>query len=143
MIETVLEQQKAVAQVLSNDKNNRHLVPTWQDIDVLESINKALSPLQNFTDAISGETYVSVSSVKPVLHLLNTQILIRDEEDTTLTHSIKLKVLQYLNKKWDQSTEDLLDMASFMDPRFKTRCVSEQSISILKARVQSEMNEIA
>lgn len=118
MIERVLEQQKAVALVLSTDKNHKHLVPTWQDIDVLEAINKALSPLQDFTDALSGESYVSVSSVKPVLHLLNTEALSRDKEDTELTQSIKSKVLQYLNAKWDQATEDLLDMASYVDPRF-------------------------
>ncbi|CAM4735536.1 unnamed protein product [Leuciscus chuanchicus] len=62
MTERVLEQQKAVALVLSTDKNHRHLVQTWQDIDVLEAINKTLSPLQDFTDALSGESYVNVSS---------------------------------------------------------------------------------
>lgn len=40
MIERVLEQQKAIAQVLSNDRKVRHLTPSWQDMDVLQSINK-------------------------------------------------------------------------------------------------------
>lgn len=34
MIERVLEQQGALAKVLSSDKKTRHLVPTWQDIEV-------------------------------------------------------------------------------------------------------------
>ena len=72
MIGRVLEQSKALSQVLSKDKKTRHLVPTWQDTDVLESINNALGPLQEFTDALSGEAYVSVSYLKPVLHLLRT-----------------------------------------------------------------------
>ena len=72
MIGRVLEQSKALSQVLSEDKKTRHLVPTWQDTDVLESINNALGPLQEFTDALSGEAYVSVSYLKPVLHLLRT-----------------------------------------------------------------------
>lgn len=70
MIERVLEQEAAISQVLKSDKKARHLVPTWQDIDVLESVKKALSPLRDFTDALSGENYVSVSYLKPMLHLL-------------------------------------------------------------------------
>ncbi|RXN35711.1 zinc finger BED domain-containing 1-like protein [Labeo rohita] len=38
MIERVLEQQRALSQVLSADRKTRHLVPQWQDTDVLESI---------------------------------------------------------------------------------------------------------
>ena len=32
-----------------------HLVPTWQDLDVLESLNAALNPLSDFTDMLSAE----------------------------------------------------------------------------------------
>ena len=32
-----------------------HLVLTWQDLDVLDSMNKALSLLMEFTDALSGD----------------------------------------------------------------------------------------
>lgn len=41
MVERVIEQEKALSQVLRADKKTRHLVPTWQDMDVLESMNKA------------------------------------------------------------------------------------------------------
>ena len=34
-----------------------------------------LSPLAEFTDALSGELYVSISSVKPVLHLFEISVL--------------------------------------------------------------------
>lgn len=50
MIARVPEQEKAIAKVLSADKKTRHLTPSWQDIDVLESLN----PLADFTDALSG-----------------------------------------------------------------------------------------
>lgn len=72
MISRILEQQQALTQVLSADKKLRHLIPTWQDIDVLESVRKSLSPMLDFTDALSGDEYVSVSFVKPVLQLFNT-----------------------------------------------------------------------
>lgn len=67
MIARFLEQEKALSQVLLADKKARHLVPSWQDMALLESVSKALGPLVEFTDALSGEMYVSVSFLKPVL----------------------------------------------------------------------------
>lgn len=64
-----LEQTKALTKVLSGT-HAWPLLPTWQDMDVLTSIHKALHPLQEFTDALSGEEYVSISYLKPVLHHL-------------------------------------------------------------------------
>lgn len=82
MIARVLEQEKAISKVLSADRKTRHLAPSWQDIEVLESIDKALNPLVEFTDALSGEAHVSVSCVKPVLQLFNTEVLKPGEDDT-------------------------------------------------------------
>lgn len=41
MIETVLEQESALAKVLSADKKTRPFVPSWQDIEVLEAVKKS------------------------------------------------------------------------------------------------------
>lgn len=140
MIQRVLEQQRAISDVLSADRKSRHLVPSWQDLDVLESINQALQPLQEFTDALSGERYVSVSYVKPVLHLMNTSILAAKEEDSDLTKSIKMKILEYMNTKYDNpATQELLDMTCFMDPRFKANYISSDKVSDIRARVKSEI----
>ena len=46
-----------------------------QNIDVLSAINDALSPLAEFTDVISGEQYVTISAVLPIVNLLNTSVL--------------------------------------------------------------------
>lgn len=84
MISRILEKQKALTEVLSADKELWHLIPTWQDIDILESVSKSLGPLLNFTDALSGEDYVSVSYVKPVLYLFYASVLLMQEEETDL-----------------------------------------------------------
>lgn len=143
MIQRVLEQSRALCQVLSEDRKTRHLVLNWQDTDVLESINNALSPLQEFTDALSGEDYVSVSYLKPVLHLLRTT-LEESENDTTLTKEIKSRVLHYIEEKYnDPVTQELLDITSFLDPRFKTTYISEENVPHVKERVKSEMEQVA
>lgn len=68
--------------------------------------------------------YTSVSYLKAVLHLFNTQVLKPQDDDTQLTTTIKEGILNYLNDKYDdQTTEELLDMASFVDPRFKTKYI--------------------
>ena len=144
MMERILEQRQAISNVLSADRKTRHLVPSWQDLDVLESVNLALHPLQVFTDALSGESYVSVSYVKPVLHLLNTSVLAKKEDDTNLTKTIKVKILDYMNTKYDDpATQELLDTASFMDPRFKVSYISSEKVQDIKTRVMSEMKETA
>ncbi len=85
-------------------KKTRYVVLTWQDMDVLESMNKALSPLMEFTDALSGEQCTSVSCVKPVLHLFNTQVLKPQDDDTQLTINTKEGILKYWNDKYDDQT---------------------------------------
>lgn len=89
MVQRVLEQLPAISHVLSSDWKARHLVPTWQDVEVLEAINNTLSPLTDFTDAPSGEQYVRVSSVKLVLHLFETSVVAVQEDDLDLTRSVK------------------------------------------------------
>nr|XP_054600178.1 E3 SUMO-protein ligase ZBED1-like [Nothobranchius furzeri] len=143
MVSRVLEQQKAIAHVLSQDKGTRHLIPSWQDIDVLEAINKTLGPLVEFTDALSGEKYVSVSLIKPTLHLFNNSILAEQDDDTDLSKCIKRRILEYLNEKYgDSPTQELLDMATVLDPRFKLRYASEVSQETIKARLTMEMKSI-
>jgi hypothetical protein len=54
MISRVLRNKKAIRRVLRNDKKASHLVPSWQDLEVLECINAALAQLKEFTDVLSG-----------------------------------------------------------------------------------------
>lgn len=142
MISRILEQQQALTQVLSADKKLRHLIPTWQDIDVLESVSKSLGPMLDFTDALSGDEYVNVIFVKPVLQLFNTSLLEMREEDTDLTKNIKKKMQDYLNEKYeDDDTQKLLDISSFLDPQFKMDFISADKKTQVKARVASQMME--
>ncbi|KAJ8333455.1 hypothetical protein SKAU_G00414630 [Synaphobranchus kaupii] len=135
MMERILAQQRALSNVLSAYRKSQHLVPSWQDLDALESVNQALQPLKEFTDALSGESYVSVSYVKPVLHLMKTSVLAEKEDDTDLTKSIKVKVLDYMNTKYDDpATQEHLDITRFMDPRFKDSYISSEKVPNIKTR---------
>ena len=136
MIERILEKQAAITKVLSSDKKSRHLVLTWQDIEVLETVQKALKPLQEFTDALSGENYVTLSYVRPVLHLFSMSTLAVMEGDTEFCRSIKSTIVDYLTDKYsDPATSDLLDMATFVEPRFKEAYIPRDRVDALKQKV--------
>ncbi|KAF0031713.1 hypothetical protein F2P81_016268 [Scophthalmus maximus] len=140
MVARVLEQQKAITEVLSSDKNNRHLIPMWQDIDVLESMNAALTLLLEFTDSLSGESYVTVSYVKPVLHLFRSNLLKVNEGDTELTKEMKTKIMTYLDERnAGPDTDDLLDMATLMDPMFKAQYIRPEKVGAIKMRAAHEV----
>lgn len=64
----MLEQRTAINRVLAEDRKVNVSI-TWQDEDVLQSLNKALKPVSEFTDILSGENYVTASSLLPVLRL--------------------------------------------------------------------------
>ncbi|KAK0144041.1 Zinc finger BED domain-containing protein 1 [Merluccius polli] len=119
MIERVLEQERAISQVLKADKKSRHL---------------------DFTDASSGEKYVSVSYLKPVPSLFNSSILAEEETDTQLTKDVKGNILAYLNDKYsDQVTDDLLDLASLLDPRFRTKYMEKEKVEQVLSRAVEEI----
>ncbi|KAL6475368.1 hypothetical protein MHYP_G00164080 [Metynnis hypsauchen] len=67
-------------------------------------------------------------------------ILKPDAEDSDLTKSIKTTVISYLNENYDDAaTDDLLDIASLLDPRFKTCYIKEDKVNAIKARAMAEM----
>ena len=113
------------------------LLPTWQYIDVLESIDKALSPLHELTDALSGEKYVTVSAVIPMIELLKSKILKVDPADSQLTRSLKNLIKNDLSRRYvDDEVTSLLDITSVLDPRFKVKYV--RKVDDVLARVKEE-----
>jgi hypothetical protein len=121
MIDRYLEQEEAIRRVLSVDRKASHLLPSWQTLDVLKSVHKALSPLAEFTNALSGETYTTVSGVLPMLSVLRDVCDERQDEDTTaLTSTILENVRVYLETKYaDERIQELLAIAAFLDPRYR------------------------
>ena len=119
MIDRVLEQMPAIRRVLGDDRRSQHLIPTWQDLAVLESVNAALKKVAEFHDALSSETMVTASSVKPVLQLLMEELL-PAREDTELTKNLKKAMKQVLEEKYSPAeTQQLLGKTTFLDPRYR------------------------
>jgi len=86
MVSRILQQKEAIRLALTTTS---HLSPTWKDVDVLESIDKALSPVHELTDALCGEKYVTVSAVIPMIELTSSKILKVEPNGSQLTQSLK------------------------------------------------------
>lgn len=103
-----------------------------------------MKPLQDRTDALSGEAYVSVSCIKPVLHLFRTSLLQREADDTELTATIKGNIMQYLDDKYSNAVQDeLLDISSLMDPKFCTAYIDPDKVEQVKKRAVIELMSLA
>ena len=55
-----VEQQDLIRIILAHDQRIAHLVPIWQDMNVLESVVAVLAPLLEFTDLLAGEAKVTI-----------------------------------------------------------------------------------
>ena len=126
MIKRLLENEEEVKHVLVNDWKTAHLLPSWQDMKVLESVNEAMEPLAELTDIMSGSKFVTVSSLKPMLYRLEKQVLVMrrppDEPhpEGLLHNKLRANVLQDLLSRYKPIRRQLLlNITTFLDPRFK------------------------
>ena len=138
MIERIIEQRDPIRSVLGGDRASAHLVPTWQDIDVLDSIFVVLKPLRDFVDLLSGENRVTVSAVIPLLFHIKEKVLGYNEGDTNLTSEIKSRIVNDLDSHYNEQT--FFQICMILDPRFKLKYVLDQDTKVsLKQIVTDEM----
>ncbi|XP_065911269.1 E3 SUMO-protein ligase ZBED1-like [Dysidea avara] len=140
MIERVLEQQSAICATLI-DQKRLDLMPQDSEFKILEGVATIIKPFRRITSQVSGEEYVTVSAVKPLLHyLINTLKEDQSSSDTStktttlgntragasncvadVTKSARKAILDNLSTRYQGSLVNmLLCSASFMDPRFKS-----------------------
>ena len=115
MIGRILEEEACIRQLLATDCKHSHLIPTWQDLDVLESMRGALGPLEDFTDMLSGrKRSLCRQSNQTYIIILGTKVLKISDSDTNLAKSIKRKVWNYLQNKYDKAGNDgLLNVCTY------------------------------
>ncbi len=139
MVVKILEHLPAIKRVFADDKSH-HTLPnlTWQDITVLEAVKDGLKPFAEFTDILSAENYVTVSSLLPMLHLM-MDILKEEEADIKMTSEIKKGILEKLESKYDDNTLQLMCKATLLDPRYKGDHIEPEQLDVGKSQLEVEM----
>ena len=93
------------------------------------------------TDALSGESCVTISAVKPILSHISDK-LEEEDGDTDMTREIKERIKVDLELRYiDEDIEQLLELTSFLDPRFKLAHVSDRAGILKEVEIQM-LNEM-
>ena len=142
ILDRILEQERALVQILGADTKTAHLKPLWQDTEVIESIVSALKSVSDLTDVLSREERVTASYLKPLLNHLQNEALAEKEEDITLKSDIQLRIKQYMKVKDDESVMSILKICILkicccLDPRFMLKhCNDDETIAIRQSIIQ-------
>ncbi|KAJ8349334.1 hypothetical protein SKAU_G00244640 [Synaphobranchus kaupii] len=130
MVDRILQQAQAIRQVQTDDRRASHSTLTWQDIQVLESVNKVLKPVADFTDIMSGESYVTASSLLPMMQLLRADTMAAAAEDSNKECKERSTgVLNQLDKRYqNQAMIEILEMTTFLDPHYRNECTESDTV---------------
>ncbi len=94
-------------------------MPTDNEFSTLEAVASVLEPLSHFTDALSGEKYVTVSAVRPLLSHIMHNCLRASPDDCAIVKEMKEIIGDKLQVSYlHVETSRLLDTCSYLDPRF-------------------------
>ena len=130
MISRVIEQQQAISAVLAEDRKYWYAMPTDDELHVLETVVEVLKDVFFLTDALSGETDVTASSLRCItMHLMSK--LSPCSSDNRIAANMKQAMRDDLEGRYDlPKVSEVLDICSFLDPRFKTRYLEDKMNTI-------------
>ena len=117
MVERIISQQQPLcATLLELCKGD--LMPSEAGFSTLEAYCKVMKPLVDITEAIGAEKWVTISSVRPLLHKLLNNYFISQSANSELEKSMKRAMNDKLSQRYTGSTLKMLNIAALLDPRF-------------------------
>ncbi|XP_056092489.1 E3 SUMO-protein ligase ZBED1-like [Rhinichthys klamathensis goyatoka] len=143
MVERFLSQQQPVCATLAGERGTWHLMPKDTDITVMEQLCQLLEPLSKLTDALASETRVTLSAIKPVLDHINSDVLVEKDTDTSLTKEMKKLMREDLKNRYPDKAKRVMNMACFIDPRFKRSSLDEPEASKIETDCVQEAVKLA
>uniref|UniRef100_A0ABD2W1A3 BED-type domain-containing protein n=1 Tax=Trichogramma kaykai TaxID=54128 RepID=A0ABD2W1A3_9HYME len=118
MIQRYLKVHDYVIKILCNTKSAPPVISA-DEVDILQEMTSLLEPFEYATKLVSGEKYVTISKVIPLIFEMKTGM--DTYEPTTLQCSkLKNELIEQFNTRF-KSTEDIsiIAQATILDPRFK------------------------
>ena len=116
-------------------------MPSDREFTTLEIVSQVLQPLSVFTDALSGESQVTVSAIRPLLKHITTSLLSVSTSDCMLIKDMKETITDSQGSRYIcQEVSKLINKSNFLDPRFKTNALPDNASTI--AQLKAEAKEI-
>ncbi len=119
MMERIIEQQQPLCATLL-ELHKADLMPSDTEFSTLETFVSVMKPLVDITEAIGGEKWITISTVRPLLHKLLQSHLLPSSDDNSLTRTIKKTILTDLQNRYVDETLQNLNKATLLDPQFKS-----------------------
>ncbi|KAM3866104.1 vasoactive intestinal polypeptide receptor 2-like [Diretmus argenteus] len=140
MTERILALLPHIRRVFADDRSRRTLPAiSWQDVSVLEAVKEGLKSVSEFTDIMSSERDVTISSLLPLLHLMK-DTLKEEDTDAKLTAEIKRTILEQLDNRYDNDKAiQLMRTATLLDPRYKASHMSAADLENIRYLLEDEM----
>lgn len=140
MTDRILAPLPHITRVFANDRSWCTL-PTisWHDVSVLEAIKEGLKSVSEFTDIMSSERDVTISSLLPLLHLM-TDTLKEKDAHVKLTADIKGTILEQLDNRYDSDkTIRFMRTATLLDPQYRASHMSAADLDYIRCQLEDEM----
>jgi len=123
MVKRVLEQQQPLCATLLELKK-ANLMPSDAEFSTMENYVEIMKPLVDITEANGLEKWVTIFTIRPLLHMLLRVNLASKPADTTQQKAIKSAMHSDLKQRYTREMLLLLSKAAFLDPRLKVKSLS-------------------
>ncbi len=139
MTERILNLLPSIRRVFADDRSQRTLpIISQQDVGVLEAVKEGLKSVAEFTDIMSSERDVTISSLLPLLHLMK-DTLKEKESDVNLTADTKQIILEQLDNKYDNDkTIQLMRTATLLDPQYKANHMNAANLDHIRCQLEDD-----
>ena len=115
-------------------------MPSDAELSTMEAFCRVMKPLVSITEAIGAEKWVTISSVRPLLHKLLNSYLKTQAEDNEQEKMMKKAMRDKLSCRYTGSILMMLNIAAFLDPRFRLlSCLSEEERNDVLEAVEDEV----
>lgn len=137
MLKRIMEQREALISVLSDRTVTTRiqagqLMLTEDEWTIVENLVKILEPFEMVTTLLSSETQPTVSMVMPIFQTIKDNFISRADEDepedikqikNVLLHEFQSRFKNiFINTLITGAIEiQILDLSTFLDPRFKNK----------------------
>ena len=142
MIQRIVQRQQPLCAALL-ELRKTDLMPSDAEIAAMVVFLEVMKPIVRITEVIGGEQRITLSALRPLLHMLLSQLLVENPSDAHLAKAVKKAVLTYMQGRYNDA-ETLLNKACFLDPCFKALAfLSEEQKETKVAAIQREEQDLA
>ena len=143
MASRVLEQQQPLCATLL-ELHRGDLMPSDSEFSALECYRAIMKPLVDITEAIGAQKWVTISTIRPLLHkLLKIHLKLSPESDSHLVKAMKEAISSDLTARYTGRKQEIITIAAFLDPRFKSLSfLQPEEKRRVEVAVESEMTTV-